>query len=123
MGNFLQSPVSLFFRFLFVCYDPKKGREDFCFLCGYFLLLRSRAAATATMTTIASPMVMYVAEVAPLVGGIRTGLGVGAIVMDGVLVGAIVCVLVGAGVGAEGVEIGTAAGALETSIEVSATEL
>ena len=91
------------------------------FLLFYFRLRRIRAAAIATIMTTAAPMAMYVVVGDSLDGGIMTGLGVGAIVDVGAVVGGVIEeVEVGAGVA--GVEAGTADGALDTTKDVSASD-
>ena len=57
----------------------------------YLRLLKTSAAATATITTTTAPKIAYVAVGVALVGGCTTGLGVGAIVWVGAAVaGAVV---------------------------------
>jgi hypothetical protein len=53
----------------------------------YLRLLRMSVAATAIIAMTATPIAMYVAVGAELVGGMMTGLGVGAIVAVGAWVG------------------------------------
>jgi hypothetical protein len=76
----------------------KEKRDRLWFV--YLRLLMMSAAATAITTMTATPIVMYVAVGAALVGGTTTGLGVGATVAtdDGVgFVAGIVGVAVGGG--------------------------
>jgi hypothetical protein len=87
----------------------------------YLRLLWISAAATAIMTMTATPIAMYVVAGAALVGGITTGLGVGATVTGGE-VGGLVAGFVG--VAAAGGAVITTAGATavsETTKEVPAT--
>jgi len=99
----------------------EKWLEDCCFSSVYFLLLRANAAAAAIMITIARPMAMYVAVGAAFVGGIITGLGVGATVIVGAVVGVIVVVGVGGAVGLMAADA-AAGGAWPTYRAVSACE-
>ena len=114
-----QSPLSPAFHI--VLFDKRKGLEDCCSSSVYFLLLRANAAAAAIMITIARPMAMYVAVGAAFVGGIITGLGVGATVIVGAVVGVIVVAGVGGAVGLTAADA-AAGGAWPTYRAVSACE-
>jgi hypothetical protein len=74
------------FYFALVSFTEKKEGNRFSF--GFYLrFLRMIAAAAAIMMITTIPMAMYVAVGAALDGGMTTGLGVGATVLVGTMVG------------------------------------